>query len=134
MYRVWLNDTEISVYQPRTLDPPFAGQYDYGGDYAFVSFDCDGPVSIKITSFYFCQSTRNQRTIQGRCRCQILRHWYSHPDQYRVALSRDTISHWWGNRQSPFAYHRFECSNLRARYSGLERLDMVREKAHDAKC
>lgn len=50
VYRVRVNGKVVPVYQQRVLDPPFADKYDHGGTYAFASFDCDGPVSVKIDS------------------------------------------------------------------------------------
>ena len=50
VYHVQVNDVEVPVYQQRVADPPFAGKYDHGGTYAFASFDCDGPVSVRINA------------------------------------------------------------------------------------
>jgi hypothetical protein len=50
LYSVRVNDTEVPVYKQRVADPPFAGKSNHGGTYSFASFDCDGPVSVRINS------------------------------------------------------------------------------------
>ena len=52
-YKVWINGVETTVYKARVQDPPFNKEVtnmDFGGDYAFVSFDVKVPTEIKIQS------------------------------------------------------------------------------------
>jgi len=50
-YKVQAGGQTVAVYTARVLDPPFAGkEYDYGGPYAFASFDMAGPVVVRIAS------------------------------------------------------------------------------------
>jgi len=50
-YEVSVEGQKVDVYTARTLDPPFAGkQWDFGGPYAFASFDMSGRVVVRITS------------------------------------------------------------------------------------
>jgi hypothetical protein len=50
-YEVWAADERVDVYAARVLDPPFAGkQWDFGGPYAFASFDMYGRIEIKVVS------------------------------------------------------------------------------------
>ena len=50
-YEVSAEGKKVDVYTARVLDPPFAGkEYDFGGPYAFASFDMSGRVTVKITS------------------------------------------------------------------------------------
>ena len=52
-YKVWVNGVEATVYRARVQEPPFNKEVtnrDFGGDYAFVSFDVEAPTEIKIQS------------------------------------------------------------------------------------
>ncbi len=50
-WQVQADGQKVDAYTARVLDPPFAGkQWDYGGDYAFASFDMSGIVEVRITS------------------------------------------------------------------------------------
>lgn len=50
-YEVWVDGKRVDVYTARTLDEPFAGkEWDYGGAYAFASFDMTGEVAVKIVA------------------------------------------------------------------------------------
>ncbi|WP_294081958.1 glycosyl hydrolase family 28 protein [Proteiniphilum sp. UBA5384] len=52
-YKVWINGMEVTVYEARVQDSPFTKEEtnrDFGGNYAFVSFDVDTPVEVKIES------------------------------------------------------------------------------------
>ena len=52
-YKVWINGVETIVHLARVQDPPFNKEVtnrDFGGDYAFVSFDVKVPTEIKIQS------------------------------------------------------------------------------------
>lgn len=50
-YQVWVEGKKVDVYTARVLDAPFAGkEYDYGGPYAFASFDLKGAAEVRITS------------------------------------------------------------------------------------
>ena len=52
-YKVWINGVEATVHRARVQDPPFNKEVtnrDFGGDYAFVSFDVSAPAEIKILS------------------------------------------------------------------------------------
>jgi len=50
-WQVQAGGQKVHAYTARVLDPPFAGkQWDYGGDYAFASFDMSDPVEVHITS------------------------------------------------------------------------------------
>ena len=45
-YKVWINGVETTVYKARVQDPPFNKEVtnmDFGGNYAFVSFDVKVP-------------------------------------------------------------------------------------------
>lgn len=52
-YKVWINGTEIAVDEARVQDAPFTKEktgLDFGGNYAFASFDVDKSVEVKIES------------------------------------------------------------------------------------
>lgn len=50
-YEVWVDGKRVDVYTARTLDAPFAGkEWDYGGPYAFASFDMTGEVAVKVVA------------------------------------------------------------------------------------
>ena len=49
-YELWAGDQKVDVYTARVLDAPFAGKYDYGGNYAFANLDMAGPVVVKVRS------------------------------------------------------------------------------------
>lgn len=52
-YKVWVNGIEMTVHEARVQDPPFSKEVthlDFGGNYAFASFDIDQPVEVKIES------------------------------------------------------------------------------------
>jgi len=49
-YQVQVEGKTLDVYTARVLDPPFAGKYDFGGDYGFATFDMSGPVTVRIAS------------------------------------------------------------------------------------
>lgn len=50
-YHVTAGGQPVAAYTARTLDPPFANkEWDYGGPYAFASFDTGGPVVVRVTS------------------------------------------------------------------------------------
>jgi hypothetical protein len=50
-YAVHADGKPVAAYTARTLDEPFAGKrWDYGGPYAFASFDFSGRVVVKIRS------------------------------------------------------------------------------------
>jgi hypothetical protein len=50
-YTVTAEGTSVDTYMARVLDPPFAGkEWDFGGPYAFASFDMEGPTTVKITA------------------------------------------------------------------------------------
>lgn len=49
-YQVTAGGQKVEVYAARVLDPPFAGKYDFGGNYSFANFDVSGPVEVRITS------------------------------------------------------------------------------------
>ncbi|WP_165223028.1 glycosyl hydrolase family 28 protein [Aquisphaera insulae] len=81
-FQVWAGDQPVAVYAARTLDPPFAGkEWDYGGDYAFASFDSGGPVRVKITS------TRSLAKVVIRPASPSVR--IEHPDDHTLTLNLD---------------------------------------------
>ncbi len=47
-YEMWVAGQKVDIYTARVLDEPFAGKYDFGGNYSFASFDTDGPVTVRI--------------------------------------------------------------------------------------
>ena len=52
-YEVWINGTKAFVYVARVQDPPWEKErtnLDFGGHYAFTTFDMDKPVHVKIKS------------------------------------------------------------------------------------
>jgi hypothetical protein len=49
-YKVFVSEENIHIYTARVLDPPFAGNYDHGGNYCFASFDMAGQVAVRIES------------------------------------------------------------------------------------
>ena len=49
-YEISAAGQKVDVYGARVLDPPFAGQYDFGGPYWFASFDMSGRVVVQIRS------------------------------------------------------------------------------------
>jgi Glycosyl hydrolases family 28 len=50
-YEVVAEGKKVDVYTARVLDPPFAGQqWNYGGPYAFASFDMEGRVTVRVTA------------------------------------------------------------------------------------
>jgi len=49
-YQVQVEGKTLDVYTARVLDPPFAGKYDFGGNYGFATFDMSGPVIVRIAS------------------------------------------------------------------------------------
>ena len=49
-FQVYAENEQVDVYTARVLDPPFAGNYDHGGNYSFANFDMSGPVTVRITS------------------------------------------------------------------------------------
>ncbi len=60
-YEVTAEGKKIDTYVARVLDAPFAGKYDYGGNYAFASFDMSGTVSVRVRS-----KTRSLREVVVR--------------------------------------------------------------------
>ena len=49
-YKVQVAGRDVPVYTQRTMDPPFAGKYDFGGTYHFAYFDADEPVTVAIVA------------------------------------------------------------------------------------
>ncbi len=49
-YALRVEQTDIATYTARVLDPPFAGNYDHGGDYCFANFDFSGVVAVHVES------------------------------------------------------------------------------------
>lgn len=49
-WEVKANGQENGVCSARTCDPPFAERYDFGGEYAFTSFEMDEPVALTVRS------------------------------------------------------------------------------------
>ncbi|MDO4582883.1 MAG: glycosyl hydrolase family 28 protein [Planctomycetia bacterium] len=48
LWKVTSDGNVVDLYTARTCDPPFDKNYDFGGEYAFLSFDMEEPVSLKL--------------------------------------------------------------------------------------
>lgn len=48
LWNVTSEETAVDLYTARTCDPPFDKNYDFGGEYAFLSFDMEKPVSLEL--------------------------------------------------------------------------------------